>query len=134
MFSIRPRLLGTALAMALAAPALAQSPATPVLDPSAIKRDVEQLSSDAFFGRGPGEAGETATLDYLVSQFQAAGLQPGGQDGTWYQNVSLTRFQRENASVLLTIGGRTLPLTLATDISVTSSNSRNPSLRRRSRS
>lgn len=77
MFSIRSRLLGTAMAMALAAPALAQSPA-PVLDPAAIKRDVEQLSSDAFFGRGPGEAGETATLDYLVSQFRAAGLQPGG--------------------------------------------------------
>ena len=120
MFSIRSRLLGTAMAMTLAAPVLAQSPATPVLDPAAIKRDVEQLSSDAFFGRGPGEAGETATLDYLVSQFHAAGLQPGGQNGTWFQDVSLTRFQRQNATASLSVGGRRLPLTLATDISVTS--------------
>ena len=116
MFSIRSRLLAAAMATALSAPALAQSPATPVLDPVAIKRDVEQLSSDAFFGRGPGEAGETATLDYLVSQFRAAGLQPGGQDGTWFQDVSLTRFQRDNATASLSVGGRRLPLTLASEV------------------
>ncbi len=120
MFSIRPHLVGTALAMTLVVPALAQTPATPVLDPAAIKRDVEQLSSDAFFGRGPGEAGETATLEYLVSQFSAAGLQPGGQNGSWFQDVRLTRFLRENATVSLSVGDRRLPLTLATDISVTS--------------
>ncbi len=120
MVSIRSHVLGTALAITLGLPAYAQSPERPILDPAAIKRDVEQLSSDAFFGRGPGEAGEIATLDYLVSQFRAAGLQPGGQNGTWFQDVSLTRFVRENATASLSVGGRRLPLTLATDISVTS--------------
>lgn len=120
MFPIRSLLVGTALAMTLVMPARAQSPATPVLDPAAIKRDVEQLSSDAFFGRGPGEAGEAVTLEFLVSQFSAAGLQPGGQNGSWFQDVRLTRFVRENATVSLSVGDRRLPLTLATDISVTS--------------
>lgn len=32
----------------------------------------------------------------------------------------MTRFQRENATASLSVGGRPLPLTLATDISVSS--------------
>jgi len=108
------------LAMTMAGPLAAQTPAAPLLDPLAIKRDVEILSSDAFFGRGPGEPGEIATLDYLVAGFSAAGLQPGGENGTWFQDVALTRFQRDGARAFLAINGEALPVTLATDISVTS--------------
>lgn len=112
--------IGFGLAMTSAAPLAAQTLETPRLDPDAIKRDVETLSSDAFFGRGPGEAGEAATLDYLVGQFSAAGLSPGGESGTWFQDVALTRYQREGATASLAVDGEALPVTLATDISVTS--------------
>ena len=120
------RLLLSTLALSLASavlgagPVAAQTPAPPLLDPAAIRRDVEVLSSDAFYGRGPGEAGETATLDYLVAQFSAAGLQPGGENGTWFQDVALTRYHREGATVSLAVGGEPVPAALATDVSVTS--------------
>ncbi|CAL1690396.1 hypothetical protein MMB232_00519 [Brevundimonas subvibrioides] len=109
-----------ALLVLTAGPVVAQTPAAPLLDAAAIKRDVQILSSDAFFGRGPGEAGETATLDHLVGQFRAAGLQPGGDNGTWLQDVNLTRYDRTGAEVAIHVNGRPLPLTLADDISVTS--------------
>ena len=53
------------------------------------------LSSDEFEGRGPATAGETKTVDYVVAQMKAAGLQPGGdlKDGkrAWTQAVPLAR-------------------------------------------
>jgi hypothetical protein len=39
---------------------------------------VKVLSSDEFEGRGPNTAGETKTVAYIIEQFKAAGLQPGG--------------------------------------------------------
>lgn len=61
------------------------------INPERIKADVRTLSSDAFAGRGPGEKGEAATIDYLAKQMEAAGLAPGGEDGGWFQKVPLVR-------------------------------------------
>lgn len=61
------------------------------INPERIKVDVHTLSSDAFAGRGPGEKGEAATIDYLAKQMEAAGLAPGGEDGGWFQKVPLVR-------------------------------------------
>ena len=32
-----------------------------------------------------GGAGEEKTVNYLIQQFQAAGLEPGGENGSWTQ-------------------------------------------------
>lgn len=76
----------------MAALALAAAPAP--IDPQRIKADVRTLSSDAFAGRGPGEAGEAKTVDFLIGAFKAAGLQPGGEKGGWTQDVPLVRLDR----------------------------------------
>ncbi|UVW29262.1 M28 family metallopeptidase [Massilia sp. H6] len=77
--------------------ACAHAADTPVFDPQRLARDVKVLSSDAFEGRAPNSAGETRTVDYLVEQFKAAGVQPGGDlvDGKrrWTQDVPLGRFE-----------------------------------------
>jgi Zn-dependent M28 family amino/carboxypeptidase len=69
----------------------------PTFDPKRLARDVQVLSSDEFEGRGPNTAGETKTVDYLVEQFKAAGLQPGGDlsggKRSWTQDVPLGRFE-----------------------------------------
>ena len=70
-------------AIALAAAAFAAQAAAPSadsvhIDPKRLSQDVRILSSDEYEGRAPNSAGETKTVDYLVKQFQAAGLQPGG--------------------------------------------------------
>jgi hypothetical protein len=81
------------LSLSIASHAIAQT-ASPI-SRQRIREDVRVLSSDAFQGRGPGQAGEAKTLDYLVAQFKAAGLQPGGLNGSWLQDVPLREFDRE---------------------------------------
>jgi len=93
---------------AMVAPACAQAP-DPV-QASAILEDVRILSSDAFQGRGPGERGETATLDYLRGQFEAAGLSPGGPNGSWYQDVPLIRLDHGGRAFQLAVNGQPFPL------------------------
>ena len=83
-----------------ALPALAFAQPQPVggIDAGRLSEHVKILSSDAFEGRGPGTEGEKKTLAYIVQQFQALGLQPGGdlgKDGkrAWTQAVPLDRFE-----------------------------------------
>jgi len=63
------------------------------ISPQRLSADVKTLASDAFEGRAPGTPGEARTVDWLVAQFKAMGLQPGGPDGQWTQAVPLIRTQ-----------------------------------------
>ena len=49
------------------------------------------LASDAFEGRSMGTRGEERTVAYLIEQFRAAGLEPGGENGGWTQTVPMIR-------------------------------------------
>ena len=83
------KLIATPLAVLCAAvlsmPAYAAKPAkapkapkAPTFDTKRLSEEVKTLSSDEFQGRGPATEGETKTIDYLIAQFKAAGVQPGG--------------------------------------------------------
>jgi Zn-dependent M28 family amino/carboxypeptidase len=63
--------------------------ALPNLDTQAILTDTRRMSTDEFEGRAPGSKGETLTVQYLIDQAKAAGLEPGNPDGTWTQKVPL---------------------------------------------
>lgn len=69
--------------------------ATPSFDGARISRDVKELASDAYEGRGPATPGEEKTIAYLSKQFAEAGLQPGGDlangKRAWTQAVPLRR-------------------------------------------
>ena len=93
-----------ALAALLAAPALAGDPG--VVSPDRLAEHVKVLAAPEFAGRAPGGPGEQLTIDYLISQFQALGLQPAGDNGGWTQEVALNRFVvPRDASFTLTAGG-----------------------------
>ena len=81
-------------ALALAAVPLAAQTA-PQFDVARISKHIQTLSADSFEGRAPATRGETMTVDYLVREFQAAGLQPGGdvKNGVrqWTQDVPLLK-------------------------------------------
>ena len=99
------RFFGTALAVAvtaIAAPALAQQ----TVSPERLSADVKTLASDAFEGRAPGTPGETKTIDWLVAQFKAMKLAPGGPDGSWTQAVPLVHTRMGTGTV--TAGAQTL--------------------------
>jgi Zn-dependent M28 family amino/carboxypeptidase len=72
-------------------PLLAAAPVPDPLSPAALSADVKVLASDAFGGRAPGTPGEAKTIAWLVEQFRAAGLEPGGRGGSWTQDVPLIR-------------------------------------------
>jgi len=68
------------------------APAAPSpVSPDRLSADVRTLASESFQGRAPGTPGESKTIDWLVAQFKAMGLQPGGRDGQWTQAVPLIR-------------------------------------------
>jgi Zn-dependent M28 family amino/carboxypeptidase len=94
--------LAVLCAAVLSMPAIAAKPAkapkapkAPTFDTKRLSEEVKVLSSDEFEGRGPATAGETKTIDYVVAQLKAAGVQPGGElkDGKrlWTQPVPLLR-------------------------------------------
>ena len=53
-----------------------------------LSRHTQVLASDDFEGRLPTSAGEQKTLDYLIAQFKANGLEPGNGD-SYLQPVEL---------------------------------------------
>ncbi|HYF23477.1 MAG TPA: M28 family metallopeptidase [Caulobacteraceae bacterium] len=90
-----------------------EAPAT--IDPARLSAHVQTLSSDAFEGRGPATAGEVKTVEYIAAQFAAVGLQPGGPNGSWYQDVVLQRFEKVGTpAISFQVGGQTVPVAYGT--------------------
>ena len=61
------------------------------ITPDHLSRHVRVLASDAFEGRAPATPGEEKTIAYVVDELKKAGVQPGGERGTWTQDVPLVR-------------------------------------------
>ncbi len=70
---------------------------------------IRTLASDEFEGRLPGSPGEERTVEYLIEQFQALGLEPGNPDGTYVQEVPLAGYDSKPEATL-TARGRRLPM------------------------
>jgi Zn-dependent M28 family amino/carboxypeptidase len=54
-----------------------------------IQAHVKYLAGDELEGRGVGTRGETLATEYIASQLKLVGVNPGGDDGTYYQRVPL---------------------------------------------
>ncbi|GAB2533438.1 M28 family metallopeptidase [Rhodanobacter koreensis] len=111
------------LALAVSSALMAASVSAPTFDPHRLSDEVKTLSSDAFEGRGPATPAETKTIDYMVAQMKAAGLQPGGdlKDGkrTWTQAVPLLRTEIIGTPRLtLALDGKEQALTQGNEIAV----------------
>ena len=121
----------TAAAQAAAPAKPAVKPAVPAtqavqIEPSHLSHDVKVLASDEFEGRGPNTPGETKTVAYIVNQFEAAGLKPGGDlvNGKrgWTQDVPLGRFEIKGpVEVSVRGGGKEETLTQGEQIAVRAS-------------
>jgi Zn-dependent M28 family amino/carboxypeptidase len=107
-----------ALALILAAvPAAAQD--TPEVSAQRLSDITRELASDAYFGRAPGGPGESKTIDFIVSQFKAIGVQPAGDNGGWTQAVPLWRYQTvPGGTYALTVRGHAKALHEQTDLRI----------------
>jgi len=78
-----------------------------------------ELASPAYFGRGPGGPGEAKTIDFIVGQFKALGLQPAGDNGGWTEDVPLYRYQTQpGGTYTLTAAGASKSLHEQADLRI----------------
>ena len=100
-------------------PGTTTTSADATIDAARLANHVRVLASDEFLGRGPATPGETKTVAYIVEQFQAAGLQPGGPNGSWYQEVPLMQSDISgHPELAFTVGGQRQALTQGEQIAV----------------
>ncbi|MGA7109414.1 MAG: M28 family peptidase [Terracidiphilus sp.] len=59
------------------------------IDSERIRAHVRFLSLDLLEGRGPGTRGAELAAEYIATQFALSGLKPGGENGTYFQQVPL---------------------------------------------
>jgi Zn-dependent M28 family amino/carboxypeptidase len=112
-----------AVAGVLASTALSAAVPTTTIDPKRLAAHIQTLGSDAYEGRGPNTPGETKSVAYIINQFQAAGLQPGGVivggKRTWTQPVPLLKAEhRRNPTVAINTRGGSINLVQGADIAV----------------
>lgn len=67
------------------------------LSTDAIRAHVKFLSDDLLEGRGPGTRGDALAVNYIATQFEAMGLKPDGDNGTYLQKVPLIGTQTDGA-------------------------------------
>jgi Zn-dependent M28 family amino/carboxypeptidase len=92
------------------------------VDSARLAQHVRTLASDAFLGRAPATAGEERTVAYVAEQFRAAGLEPGGPNGSWYQDVPLNQYDVAGPiDVSVAVGGRRRPLAQGEQVAVRAS-------------
>lgn len=73
--------------------------ATPSANAASLQAHLEFLASDALEGRDTGSAGHEIAAQYIAAQFKQLGLQPAGDDGTYYQRIKFRRsFLKENSA------------------------------------
>lgn len=59
------------------------------IDPEKIRAHVRFLSLDLLEGRGPGTRGGELAAEYIATQFALEGVNPAGDNGTYFQRVPL---------------------------------------------
>jgi Zn-dependent M28 family amino/carboxypeptidase len=84
--------------------------------------DIRAVSSDAFLGRGPATRGEELATNYIRDRLQAAGLEPGGPNGSWFQEVPLSQSDITGTpSFSVNVNGQAIPLRQGEQIAVRAS-------------
>ena len=59
------------------------------LDTNQMLADITFLASDKLEGRTFGSKGEAIAADYISSRFKKLGLKPMGENGTWFQSLTV---------------------------------------------
>jgi hypothetical protein len=85
--------------------------------PEAIRADMRFLSDDALEGRGTGSRGYDIAAKFMATQFESLGLQPAGDNGSYFQNVPLRLAKPDEARTTLVLlrSGKEQTLTFRKD-------------------
>lgn len=109
MFTLRSR----AVLIFLLVPWLAFSQKLKKADKAIVDRlqaHISYLANDKLEGRRAGTYGEKMAAEYISQQFKNAGLQPKGDNGSWFQSFDIYDGKQVNPSTHLIINGNDLKL------------------------
>lgn len=70
---------------------------------------IRVLADDKLEGRGIGQPGIDEAADYIAAQFKSYGLEPTGDDGTYFQTFDLDLWKKLGPKTALTITGDSAP-------------------------
>ncbi|RIV87623.1 M28 family peptidase [Aurantiacibacter zhengii] len=98
------RLSAAALGVA-ASLAISTAAAADTVDREALERDTTILAADDMEGREAGTRGHERAAGYVAGRFASLGLRPAGDDGTYFQNVPMRRFERAEEGNSIAIEG-----------------------------
>ncbi|HEX6313327.1 MAG TPA: M28 family peptidase [Gemmatimonadaceae bacterium] len=81
----------------------APRPTTTEITANDLRTRLYQFADDSMFGRRIGEVGNLKGTDYIAREFERLGLKPGGDKGTWYQELPWgpTGFDRTRAQLII---------------------------------
>src|SRR5437764_8735533 len=92
------------------------------IDAEKIRATVKYLSDDALQGRGTGQKGGDMAADWIAQQFKSYGLQPAGDNGTFFQNIKfygITTDQKNTQYAFVPKSGGPITLKFADDFVAT---------------
>ncbi len=75
-------------------------------DGNRAKEYITFLASDELQGRQTCTEGFRRAADWVAARFEEWGLEPAGEDGTWFQAVPIRSFERNVGVPRLTVGDR----------------------------
>jgi len=82
-----------------------------------IRADMRFLADDLLEGRGTGTRGYMLAAKYLATQFEAMGLEPAGENNSYFQKVRFRRVERlgDQCAVSITRAGKEQALVFEKD-------------------
>jgi len=83
-----------------------QQSSTPAVSTDRYLEYVRYLSGSELEGRGNGTEELNVAAEYLAAEFQALGLAPAGEAGSWFQTFEVTTDTRIGPESTLTLGNR----------------------------
>jgi Zn-dependent M28 family amino/carboxypeptidase len=87
------------------APPAPTGPALEEITDSYIKAQIKMLSSDSFEGRAPSTRGGTLAAEFLANQLETMGVEPAGENGSYFQQVPIVE-STVNRNFTLSVPGR----------------------------
>ena len=86
------------------------------ISPDAIRADMRFLADDALEGRGTATRGHELAAKYMATRFEGMGLQPAGDNSTYFQSVPLRSLHTDAAKSSLTITRNGSQLSLTSNV------------------
>lgn len=91
--------------------------ASATIRPEALRADMRFLADDLLEGRATGTRGHEIAAKFMASEFEGMGLEPAGENGTYFQAVPLRSIQpdQERTTLSVVAAGKEQALIFARD-------------------